>query len=267
MRLEVEELVVAFGDRTVSAVPCLTLEDGQIVGIAGESGSGKSMAATALLGLARRLGATVSGSIRFDGVELVNADKSTWRTVRGRRMTMIFQSASSCFSPVLRLGVTFDRAQALHGERSKQARRRRAHEALEEVLLPARVLDLYPHQLSGGQVQRAAIALALTLRAEVLLADEPTSALDVTVQAEILDLLRRLQQRDRLAILFISHDLGAIAEISQRLLVMRAGKVVEEGPTIEVLARPRSAYTRELVAAVPVMGLPTDPTDPGQNHA
>jgi peptide/nickel transport system ATP-binding protein len=267
VRLEVEGLTVAFAGRTVSALPYLCLEEGQIVGIAGESGSGKSIAATALLGLARRLGATVDGSIRLDGVELADADDSVWRKVRGRRMAMIFQSASSCFSPVLRLGVTFDRAQALHGERSSQVRRRRAAEALDEVLLPARVLELYPHQLSGGQVQRVAIALALTLRAEVLLADEPTSALDVTVQAEILDLLRRLQERDRLAVLFISHDLGAIAEISERLLVMRSGEVVEQGLTRDVLARPRSAYTRELVSAVPALATPDDSAAEGRAHA
>ncbi|MQA01821.1 MAG: ATP-binding cassette domain-containing protein [Streptosporangiales bacterium] len=253
MSLDVQDLTVAFGERTVAHVPELTVRPGHIVGLAGESGSGKSMTATAVLGLAERLGATVTGSITLDGDELVGAPEARLRAIRGRRIAMIFQSPSASFHPVLRVGEVFRRALRLHGERSKKAARRRAEEALAEVLLPAAVLDRYPHQMSGGQLQRVAIALALALRAEVLVADEPTTALDVTVQAEILTLMRRLCETDELAVLMISHDLAALAEVADHLVVMRDGEVVESGPGRSVIDEPHTSYTRELIAAVPVL--------------
>lgn len=253
MNLTVRDLRVAFGDRVVADVPSLELTDGRVVGLAGESGSGKSMTATAILGLAEKVGASVTGSIALDGVELVGAPESWLRDVRGRRIAMIFQSPTASFNPVLRVGEVFRRTLRLHGERSRRAARRRAEEALAEVLLPAHVLDRYPHQMSGGQLQRVAIALALALRAEVLLADEPTTALDVTVQAEILALLDRLRRTDGLAVLLISHDLAALAELADELVVMRAGEVVESGPTRSVLEQPASDYTRTLIDAVPVL--------------
>jgi peptide/nickel transport system ATP-binding protein len=256
MKLVIEDLAVSFGERCVASVPRLALHDGLIVGIAGESGSGKSMTATALLGLAERIGATVTGSITLDGTELVGASEATWRSVRGRRIAMIFQSPSGSFNPVMKIGVTFSRAQRLHGERSKTVRRRHAAAALDEVLLTAAVLDRYPHELSGGQLQRISIALALALRADIVLADEPTSALDVTVQAEILDLIRRLRDREQLAMLFISHDLGAIADVSEQVFVMRAGGVVESGMTRDVLSHPADPYTRALIDAVPTLDSP-----------
>jgi peptide/nickel transport system ATP-binding protein len=253
MNLTVRDLRVAFGDRVVASVPSLELTEGCVVGLAGESGSGKSMTATAILGLAGKLGASVTGSVSLDGVELVGAPESRLLDVRGRRIAMIFQSPTASFNPVLRVGEVFRRTLRLHGERSRRAARRRAEEALAEVLLPGHVLDRYPHQMSGGQLQRVAIALALALRADVLLADEPTTALDVTVQAEILALLDRLRRTDGLAVLLISHDLAALAEVADELVVMRAGEVVESGPTWSVLDRPRSDYTRALIDAVPVL--------------
>lgn len=167
---------------------------------------------------------------------------------------MIFQSPVPSFNPVFRVGDVFVRALLLHGAPSRTEARRRAREALATVLLAPDLLERYPHELSGGQAQRVAIALALALRSEVLLADEPSSALDVTVQAEILELLRKLRGETGMSILFISHDLAVIAELCDRIAVMKDGSVVEEGLAGDVLSEPRHAYTRELVAAVPRVG-------------
>jgi ABC-type glutathione transport system ATPase component len=253
-RLEVRGLRISFGDRVVSDVPSLSIGAGEIVGLAGESGSGKSITATAILGLAHTVGATVTGSVTLDGLELVGLHGSELREVRGRRIAMIFQSPVGSFNPLFRVGDVFVRALRLHGAGSKAAARDRAREALAEVLLPPELLERYPHQLSGGQAQRVAIALALALRSEVLLADEPTSALDVTVQAEILDLLRRLRAENGMSVLFISHDLAVIAELCDRVAVMKEGKIVEQGAARDVLTAPQDDYTKELVAAVPRVG-------------
>jgi ABC-type glutathione transport system ATPase component len=252
MKLAILKLDIAFGDRPIVQIGELNCEAGEIVGLVGESGSGKSMTATAVLGLAERLGATVNGSIKLDGEELIGASERTLRSVRGRRVAMIFQSPGSAFNPVMRVGSVFDRTLRLHGVRSRAASRKRAELALEEVLLPAIALNRYPHQLSGGQLQRVAIALALALDAEVLLADEPTSALDVTVQAEILTLLTKLRTRG-LAILLITHDLAVVSQVADRVAVMQSGKLVEVGLTRTVLAHPQHLYTRTLLSAVPRM--------------
>jgi ABC-type glutathione transport system ATPase component len=254
MKLEVENLRVSFGDRVVARVPELVISSGESLGVAGESGSGKSMTAFAILGLAPKLGATIEGSVRLDGTELVGASDERLREIRGRRIGMIFQSPSSAFNPVLRTGYTFGRVLALHGLDSRRARRATAEAALAEVRLRPSVLDRYPHQLSGGELQRVAIALALALRAELLLADEPTSALDVTVQAEIFEIISRVRASENLALIFISHDLAAIAEMTDQVMIMRAGEVVETGATREVVNAPSHAYTRTLFEAVPVLG-------------
>ena len=250
-RLAIRSLRIRFGERLVVDVERLDLHPGEILGLAGESGSGKSLTALSVLGLVQMAGAEVSGSIRLDDLELVGLPEERLRELRGRRVAMIFQSPSAAFNPVFRVGQVFMRALRQHGVGSRAARTERARAAMREVLLAPELLDRYPSQLSGGQLQRVAIALALALHSEVLLADEPTSALDVTVQAEILELLRDLRDREGLTVLFISHDLAVIAELCDRVAVMKAGRIVEAGPTGDVLARPDDPYTRELLAAVP----------------
>jgi ABC-type glutathione transport system ATPase component len=254
-RLRIRGLEVAFGERVVVALDELDVGAGEIVGLVGESGSGKSMTALATLGLASAAGARVAGSITIDGLEVVGLSEARLRDIRGTRIAMIFQNPIGSFNPVLRIGDVFVRALRLHGAGRSEARRRCA-EAFGEVMLTPELLDRYPHQLSGGQAQRAAIALAVALRAEVLLADEPTSALDVTVQAEVLDLLRRLRDLERLATLFISHDLAVVAQLCDRVTVLRGGRVQEAGTIGAVLHHPQHPYTRELIAAVPTLGAP-----------
>ncbi|HZQ15601.1 MAG TPA: ABC transporter ATP-binding protein [Gaiellaceae bacterium] len=253
MKLALRELRIAFGGRVVVDIDAFGVDEQEIVGLVGESGSGKSMTALAVLGLAGAAGASLSGSITLDGRELVGLDERQLRDVRGRRIAAIFQSPLSSFSPVFRVGDVFVRALRLHGVPRGEATARAEH-ALREVLLEPDLLRRYPHQLSGGQAQRIAIALAVALRSEVLLADEPTSALDVTVQAEIIELLRMLRERERMSVLFISHDLAVVAQLCDRVAVMRAGRIVESGATRDVLRQPAEAYTRELLAAVPRIG-------------
>lgn len=252
-RLVLRDLRIAFGRRRVVELEGLRLGPGEIVGLAGESGSGKSMTAMAILGLATHVGATVEGSVRFEGEELVGATERRLREIRGSRIAAIFQNPVSAFNPVYRVGEAFIGSLRLHGAGADEAKER-AERAMREVLLSPDILRRYPHQLSGGQAQRVAIAQALALHAEVLLADEPTSALDVTVQAEILDSLRRVRDEVGMSILFISHDLAVLAELSDHLAVMQRGVVVESGPTGQVLGDPHDAYTRELVTAVPKIG-------------
>jgi ABC-type glutathione transport system ATPase component len=253
VRLEIRDLQVRFGGpeaRPAASVAELAVDGGEIVGLAGESGSGKSMTILAVLGLAGTAGAAVTGSVRLDGQELIGMSGAGLRAVRGRRIAAIFQSPALAFNPVFRVGAIVTRALRQHGLSAAEARDRAAA-AMRSVLLDPELLHRYPAQLSGGQLQRVAIALALALRAEVLLADEPTSALDVTVQAEVLELLRELRDDRGMAIVFVSHDLAVIAELCDRVAVMRSGKVVEQGLTAQVIAAPRHDYTRELLAAVP----------------
>jgi ABC-type glutathione transport system ATPase component len=252
VRLEITDLDVRFGTQQVVSVSKLALGDAEILGLAGESGSGKSMTTLAILGLAHTVGATVSGSVRLGGTELTTLPADELRAVRGRRIAAIFQSPSLSFSPVFRVGSIVLRTLRLHGLSRAEAAERAAL-AMRQVFLSPDLLHRYPSQLSGGQLQRVAIALALALKAEVLLADEPTSALDVTVQAEVLELLRDLRDREQMSILFISHDLAVVAELCDRVAVMRSGRIVEQGPTDRIMSAPRDPYTAELLAAVPAI--------------
>jgi peptide/nickel transport system ATP-binding protein len=248
IKLQIRDLQVRFGTRLAASIDELAVDAGEIVGLAGESGSGKSMTLLAVLGLASP--ATVTGSVKLDGRELIGRPSAELRAIRGARIAAIFQSPSLAFNPVFRVGSIVSRTLRLHGLPAGQARERAAA-AMRSVLLPPQLLRRYPGQLSGGQLQRVAIALALALRAEVLLADEPTSALDVTVQAEVLELLRELRDSAGMAIVFVSHDLAVIAELCDRVAIMRSGEVVEQGPAGQIIAAPRHEYTRELLAAVP----------------
>ena len=254
-RLAIDNLEICFGSRQVVAIDELALGHAEILGLAGESGSGKSMTTLAILGLAHTVGASVSGSITLDGEELTGLREDKLRGIRGSRIAAIFQSPSTAFNPVYRVGTILTKALRLHGA-SKSDAPDRAAEAMRQMLLSPDLMRRYPSQLSGGQLQRVAIALAVALRAEILLADEPTSALDVTVQAEVLDLLRDLRESIGMSILFISHDLAVVAELCDRVAVMREGLIVEQGPSGQVLSAPASPYTAELLASVPKLASP-----------
>jgi peptide/nickel transport system ATP-binding protein len=253
VRLQISDLHIAFGPREVVRIGALAVDRAEIVGLAGESGSGKSMTTLAVLGLARTVGATVTGSITLDGRELTGLAARELRALRGRRIAAIFQNPAAAFNPVFRVGHLASRALRQHGLAGSEADDRMAA-AMREVLLSPALLRRYPGQLSGGQLQRVAIALAVALRAEVLLADEPTSALDVTVQAQVLDLLRELRDRDGMSVLFISHDLAVVAEICDRVAIMRDGAILEQGPAERIMSAPADPYTAELLAAVPRIG-------------
>lgn len=251
--IAVRDLSVSFGGRRVAHVPTLDLAPGELVGLAGESGSGKSMTSMAILGLAPALGASVTGSVKLQDRELLGLPEKELLDLRGRRIAMVMQSPRGSLNPTMRLGKLMEKTLATHGIEKADARERTAA-ALADVRLDEELLRRYPHQVSGGQAQRFAIALAVAMRAEVLLADEPTSALDVTVQAEVLDTLNRLRAEHGTAILLVSHDLAVLGRYADRLVVMRSGEVVEQGVTRDVLTSPTTDYTRELVAAVPVIG-------------
>ena len=245
--IEVRDLQVRYGERLVAGVPELDVREGECVAIVGESGSGKSTTLLALLGLTE--GAHVSGNIRVCGVEVLQAPERRLREIRGARVALVMQSPQAALSPTTRLGTLMRRALKLHGRGAE--RERIMAEAVEAVMLDPGILRRYPHEISGGQAQRFAIALAIALGAEVILADEPTSALDVTVQAEVVGVLRRLRAERGLALLLVSHDLALVSTIADRVLVMKDGTVVESGPAAEVLAAPSHPYTRELLEALP----------------
>ncbi|MEI2819275.1 MAG: ABC transporter ATP-binding protein [Marmoricola sp.] len=253
MTLRVDDLRVSYGDRTVAHLPHLCLEPGQVIGIAGESGSGKSQTALALMGLTHYAGGKVTGSASLAGIDLTSISQREWRQVRGRRIAMIMQSPRSALNPTLRLGTLFSRTLKLHGVARSQ-HQGLMEKALDEVLLEPQILNRYPHQVSGGQAQRFAIALVAALQVEVLIADEPTSALDVTVQAEVIEVLQGLRRRHNTSLLFISHDLALISELADEAIVMRDGTVVEQGKVGQILADPASDYTRALIDAVPRIG-------------
>jgi ABC-type glutathione transport system ATPase component len=248
--IALQDLEVRYGTRLVVRIPRLELRRGEIVALAGESGSGKSTCALALVGLAHARGASVRGSIQFDERELVGLPEREWRQLRGRRIGLVMQSAAEALPPTMRLGVLFERVLRAHGA-SRADARARSRAAITEVWLEPELLTRFPHELSGGEAQRFSVALAVALRTDLLIADEPTSALDVMHQAEVLALLRRIRDEHGVGVLLISHDLGVLAETAERLVVMRAGEVVEQGAVSQVLTRPAHPHTRQLLAAVP----------------
>ncbi len=255
--LEVEDLRVTFKteDGIVHAVDGLSysIEAGKTLGIVGESGSGKTVSSLTALGLTRLQGADVSGSIRFDGQDLVALDDDELREIRGNDIAMIFQDPLSSLHPFYKVGSQLTEAVLTHRNVSKSAARDRAIDLLELVGIPDphRRVDQYPHEFSGGMRQRAMIAMALANEPKLLFADEPTTALDVTVQAQILELLEELQNRLGMAIIIITHDLGVVAEITDEICVMYAGRIVERASTEVIFDAPQHPYTWGLLKSIP----------------
>jgi oligopeptide transport system ATP-binding protein len=226
---------------------------GEAVGIVGESGCGKTALALSLVRLLPRNGHIEGGRITLDGLDLASADESTLRNIRGRRIAMVFQDSMTSLDPVMTVGRQISEGMIGHLGISGKEARKRAAELLEEVGVPepATRLRQYPHQLSGGLRQRVAIAVAISADPEVLIADEPTTALDVTIQAQILDLLERERERRGMALILITHDLGVVGSVTDRMIVMYAGRIVESGTTAQVFADPRHPYTLGLLDSVP----------------
>jgi peptide/nickel transport system ATP-binding protein len=262
--LAVQDLRVAFAtdDGLVRAVDGVSfaVARGQTLGIVGESGSGKSVLALTALGLTRGRDVRISGSVRFEGEELVGAAPERLRALRGDAMALVFQDPLSALHPLLRVGAQIAEAVRAHRKVSRAAARARALELLELVAMPdaRHRLDAYPHELSGGMRQRAMIAIALANEPRLLIADEPTTALDVTVQAQILALLARLRDELGMAMVFITHDLGVVAQTADEVAVMYAGQIVEQAPTAELLTAPQHPYTWGLLTSTPRLDTPRD---------
>jgi peptide/nickel transport system ATP-binding protein len=260
--LDVQDLTVVFdGHRTGAASASVTAVDGvsfrigagETLGLVGESGSGKSVTALAILRLLQPPGRVAGGRVVFEGRDLLALPEHEMRGVRGARISLIFQEPMTALNPVMRVGDQIAEGLVCHGLAGWTEARSRAVELLEAVKIPdaARRARDYPHQLSGGMRQRVMIAIALACRPPLIIADEPTTALDVTIQAQVLDLLRELRAVFNLSLLLITHDFGVIAEMADRVAVMYRGRLVEEGPVRQILRDPRHDYTRTLLAAVP----------------
>ncbi len=260
--LEVVDLATHFLTRAgpVKAVDgvSFSLRPGEVLGLVGESGSGKSVTGFSLLGLVDPPGRIVRGSIRFEGVELVGMAEEALRSLRGRRMAMVFQDPTMTLNPVLTIGRQMQLAMQAHGPIAPAVLTARCIEVLATVGIPdpAARLDAYPHEFSGGMRQRVAIAIALLHGPSLIIADEPTTALDVSIQAQILTEMRDLVRRIGTSLIWISHDLAAVSSIADRIAVMYAGRIVEEGPTAAVLREPWHPYTQGLLDSLPSRAQP-----------
>jgi peptide/nickel transport system ATP-binding protein len=258
--LEVENLQTHFRtqDGIARAVDGVSfrVEQGETLAIVGESGCGKSVTANSILGLIEQPPGKVAGSIRFQGIELLNLSGRRLRAIRGNEISMIFQEPMTSLNPVLTVGRQLAETLRLHQDLRGGAAERRATEMLNLVGIaePRRRLSEYPHQLSGGMRQRVMIAIAMACNPKLLIADEPTTALDVTIQAQILDLMRDLNSRLGAAIVLITHDLGVVAEMADRVMVMYSGRKVEEAAVAQLFGSPRHPYTQGLLGAVPKLG-------------
>jgi len=260
--LRVEELVTTFHtDRgVVRAVDRVSfdLEESQTIGIVGESGCGKSVTALSLMRLvATPPGRIESGRVLLDGKNLLELPEREMRAIRGNSISMIFQEPMTSLNPVYTVGAQIVEAIRMHQDKSRREAREHAIEMLRLVGIPSPEsnVEAYPHQLSGGMRQRVMIAMALACEPKVLVADEPTTALDVTIQAQILELLRKLQQKMKMAVVLITHDLGVVAEVAETVVVMYAGRIVERGSVRDIFARPRHPYTRGLLDSIPKPGV------------
>lgn len=261
--IEVKDLSIRFGAATAIREASFAIAPGDRIGIVGESGCGKSMLALSLIGMTPEA-ARLSGSIRFEGEELAGAPDRLWRRHRARRVSMIFQEPMAALNPLKRIGETVMEPLLVHEGLTRAAARARVLSLFEEVGLPEGRLRQFPHEISGGQRQRVLIALALACDPALLIADEPTTALDATIALRITELLVRLAEERRMALLFISHDLAAVARTTRDVMVVYGGDIVERGPTASVLADPAHPYTRGLIAARP-RAAPT-PRAPGERR-
>lgn len=260
--LEIRDLATHFASATgtVKAVDGVSFDvnAGEIVGLVGESGSGKTITGFSILGLIDAPGRIVAGSIKLEGRELVGLPQGELRKLRGKRIAMVFQDPSTALNPVLSIGEQMRMALAAHESVSRAAADERARGLLARVGIPepAKRLDAYPHQLSGGMRQRVAIAIALLNRPSLIVCDEPTTALDVSIQAQILAEMRDLARDFGTALIWISHDLATVSALASRLIVMYAGRIVEDGPIGAILRSPRHPYTRGLLDSLPSMAAP-----------
>ncbi|WP_417222337.1 ABC transporter ATP-binding protein [Amphritea sp.] len=260
--LEVNNLEVCFGLRS-GAVKALrdvsfTLQRGERLGVVGESGAGKSVLGFSIINLLSRPGHISSGSVHFEGKDLASLAPEELRSIRGNRISMIFQDPMMTLNPVLTIGVQMVECLLAHRKISKADAKRIALKKLQQVQIPSpeKRLDQYPHELSGGMRQRIVIAIGLLLDPDIIIADEPTTALDVTIQAEIMDLMLNLCERNNVALILITHDLGVVSQVTQRMLVMYAGRIIEQGPTKEIINDAQHPYTQGLMNALPQMALP-----------
>ena len=253
--LEIRDLHVRFLSRDREAVAGISLSigEGEILGLVGESGSGKTVTAMSVAGLLPRKQCAYSGEILLDGAELLHADRRELRKIQGREIGVVFQEPMSALDPLMKIGPQVEEVLRVHTKLGRAERRRLAVEAMAAVELPEpeAVYEKYPHQLSGGMLQRAMIAAAVIARPKLLLLDEPTTALDVTIQAQILELLKKLNRESGVSMLFISHNLNVVRKLCGRVAVMQRGTLVEEGEAQEVFHHPRHPYTQRLIAAIP----------------
>jgi oligopeptide/dipeptide ABC transporter ATP-binding protein len=251
--LSVKGLAVAFGPMRVLEDVSFDIAEGEVLGVVGESGSGKSMTALAIMGLLPEGGRIAAGSIAFEGQDITHLQERDMQRLRGARMAMIFQEPMASLNPVLTIGEQIAEVLRRHRGLNRRAAHAEAIALLKlvEIAAAERRVDEYPHQLSGGMRQRAMIAIALACRPKLLIADEPTTALDATVQAGILDLLRGLRRELGMAVLLITHDLGVVSDICERVVVMYAGRIAETGPAQALFERPAHPYSRALLAAIP----------------
>ncbi|MBQ1331395.1 MAG: ABC transporter ATP-binding protein [Lachnospiraceae bacterium] len=255
MLLKIEDLTVSYGDRAVVKNFNLEMNEGEVVCLVGESGSGKTTVIRAVLGLLPAAGKITGGDIIFNGESLLGKTEKDFLSIRGRDMTMIFQDSGSMLNPVRKIGAQFLEYIRLHENLTKAEAKKRAMEMLEEVRLPDadNIMQSYPFQLSGGMRQRVGIAMALAFHPKLLLADEPTSALDVTIQAQIVRQMMELQKLEKTSIIMVTHNLGVATYMSNHIVVMKNGEIVEAGTRDEIMYHPQHEYTQNLIAAIPTM--------------